>query len=94
MQTYIMLGRLTSQAKTNPAESMRSRDRLLEEFGKKGVKVQIYHTMGPFDVVNIVEAPSEEVMMKFLMAIGAQGNIDSVTLRAFSQTEGDRFRTP
>ena len=93
MQTYIMLGRLTSQAKTSPAESMHARDELFHEFEKKGVKVKVYHTMGPFDVVNIVDAPSEDVMMRFLMAVGAQGNLDSVTLRAFTQEEGDRFRT-
>jgi uncharacterized protein with GYD domain len=92
MPTYIMLGRLTAQAKKNPAASIKARDDLFREFGKQGVKVTAYMTLGPYDVVNVVEAPSEEVMMKFLVTAGAHGNLDSVTLRAFTQSESDRIR--
>jgi uncharacterized protein with GYD domain len=87
MQTYIMLCRLTAQAKQNAAASLKARDQLFEEFAKKGVKVTAYTTLGPYDVVNVVEAPSEEVMMQFLMGAGRTGNIESVTLRAFSEKE-------
>lgn len=94
MPTYIVLGHLTAQSKRNPAESLKARDQLFAEFQKKGLKITAYSTMGPYDVVNIVESPSEELMLKFLMGAGASGNIETVTMRAFGQQESDRIRAP
>lgn len=93
MPTYIVLGHLTAQSKRNPAESLKARDLLFAEYQTKGMKMTVYSTIGPYDVVNIVEAPSEEVMMKFLMAAGASGNIETTTLRAFTQQESDKMRS-
>ena len=92
MPTYIALGKLTSHAKQNPAAAMKARDQLFAEFQKKGLKVTPYMTLGPYDVVLVVDAPSEEVMMQFLFASGAGGNLDTVTLRAFTPQETDRLR--
>jgi uncharacterized protein with GYD domain len=94
MPHYVVLGRLTPQAKRNPVESMKARDQLFEEFRKKGLKITAYLTLGPYDVVNVVEAPSEELMMKFLLSAGQQGNIETTTLPAFTQEDSDRFRRP
>ena len=93
MPTYISLGKLTSQAKQDSAAALRHRDQVLAEFQKKGVKVTGYMTLGPYDVVLIVDAPSEELMMQFLMASGTGGNIDTITMRAFSTQETDRWRS-
>jgi uncharacterized protein with GYD domain len=92
MPTYIMLGRLTTQAKRNQAEALKARDQLWSEYQKKGVKVTPYMTIGPYDVVNIVESPTEELAMQFLMAAGATGNIDTTTLRAFTAQEMEKIR--
>lgn len=92
MPTFIALGRLTSQAKQNPAASVRHRDQVHAEFQKKGLKLTSYMTLGPYDVVLIVDAPSEELMMQFLMAVGSGGNLDTTTMRAFTSQESDRLR--
>ena len=92
MPTYIALGKLTSQAKQNPAASLKARDHLLAEFQKRGLKVTSYVTLGQYDVVLVADAPSEELMLQFLFAIGAAGNLDTVTLRAFTPQESDRLR--
>jgi uncharacterized protein with GYD domain len=94
MPTYVMLGRLTAQAKRNQAESLKTRDQIWAEFQKKGVKITPYVTIGPYDVVNIVESPSEELALQFLMAAGASGNIDTTTLRAFTAQEMAKIRAP
>jgi uncharacterized protein with GYD domain len=91
MQTYIALCHLTAQAKRNRAESLRARDKTWGEFQKKGVKITAYETLGPYDVVMIIESPSEELAFKFLGAAGASGNIETTTLRAFSDEEMKRF---
>lgn len=92
MPTYIALGRLTAQAKRNPEAALRSRDRILAEFQKKGFKITSYMTLGSYDAVLIIDAPSEELLVQFLMAAGATGDIDTTTLRAFAPSETDRFR--
>jgi uncharacterized protein with GYD domain len=94
MPTYIVLGHLTEQAKRNQREALKTRDQIWSEFQKQGVKITPYVTLGPYDLVNIVESPSEELAMKFLMAAGASGNIQTTTLRAFSQQEMDKIRGP
>lgn len=92
MPTYIALGKLTSQGKQNPSGAMRARDQVFAEFQKKGVKVTSYVTLGPYDVVLIVDAPTEETLMQFLFASGAGGNLDTITMRAFTPQETERLR--
>ena len=91
MQTYIVLCHLTPQAKRNRAESLRSRGQTWSEFQKKGLKITSYDTLGPYDVVVILESPSEEIALKFLAAAGASGNIETTTLRAFSAEELEKI---
>ena len=43
--------------------------------------------MGRFDAVLIEEAPNEEAVARLLLAIGAQGNVRTETLRAFTEEE-------
>jgi uncharacterized protein with GYD domain len=92
MPTFVVLGRLTSQAKRNAAEAFKARDQVFGEFQKKGLKITDYMTLGPYDVVLIVESPSEELMMRFLMASGASGNLDTTTMRAFTPQDSEKIR--
>ena len=94
MQTYIVLCHLTAQAKRNRAESLKSRAKTWGEFQKKGLKISAYDTLGPYACVMIVESPSEELALKFLAAAGASGNIETTTLRAFSDVEMRKFQSP
>jgi uncharacterized protein with GYD domain len=95
MASYVVLGRLTTLGKQRGAEAMKARDQVYAEFQKKGFKIADYMTLGPYEVVMVVEAPSEEGMMKFLMAVGAGGHLDTTTLRAFTAQETERIvRTP
>jgi uncharacterized protein with GYD domain len=38
-------------------------------------------------MVVILEAPSDEAVARFLLALGASGNVRSTTLKAFSEAE-------
>jgi len=46
-----------------------------------------YWTHGQYDLVAIVDAPSEEAMMTGLFNIAEAGNVISETLRAFTDDE-------
>ena len=88
MPTYITLMNMTEQGikdiKNAPERTARS-VKQLEEMG--GKLIGFYMCMGEYDYVGIAEAPSDEVAMAFLMALGAGGNVRTTTLRAFSEAE-------
>lgn len=92
MPTYVVLYRFTEQgAKTIKDTVKRAREtrRVNEE---RGFKVHgLYWTQGRFDLVAVVEAPSDEAMMGGMMNIVEAGNVHSETLRAFTDTEMERI---
>jgi len=65
------------------------RSQAARELAKKlGVEIkQIYLTSGDSDLLAIMEAPSGDNIAKLAMAIGAQGNIRTRTVRAWSEPE-------
>ncbi len=55
---------------------------------KIGVEIrELYLTSGDTDMVAILEAANGDNVAKFAMAIGAQGNVRSRTVRAWTATE-------
>lgn len=47
----------------------------------------MYWTVGPYDLVGIVEAPDDETATAALLTVAGQGNIRTTTLRAFNASE-------
>ncbi len=58
---------------------------LMQQLG--GSLKEAYWTMGSHDLVAIFEAPDAETITAALLATGAQGNLRTQTLRAFSREE-------
>ena len=52
-----------------------------------GKVLGVYATMGEYDYMTIGEAPNDDVMMAFRMAIGALGNVHMETTRVFTLEE-------
>ena len=57
----------------------------LEDIAQQGIKVSIYWTLGRYDVVAVIEAPTEKDAMKVLL--GFQGMIKSETMVAVPREE-------
>jgi len=55
--------------------------------GLGGKLVAMYWTVGPYDLVAVVEAPDDETAAAALMQLSALGNIRSTTMRAFGRDE-------
>jgi uncharacterized protein with GYD domain len=73
-----------SSAKNAPARI----DAAKEAYKKAGGELKaIYLTMGQYDLVVIAEMPNDETVARMALALGAQGNIRSETMRAFTETE-------
>ena len=88
MPIYIMLSNLTAQGvqtlKSNP-ERLREVNRDVEELGAR--VLHQWATLGPFDFVNIVEAPDTATVAKVSVALGARGSAKLQTLPAMSIDE-------
>ncbi|MCS6964366.1 GYD domain-containing protein [Thermoflexus sp.] len=83
MAIYIMLSTLTGDG----AETIRERpERILEvnrEVEAMGVKVLAqYAVLGPYDFVNIVEAPDNETVARVSVELASRGSVKIMTLPA------------
>ena len=88
MPSYIALLKYTAQGIANIKESPTRLDAGRKEFKKSGVKIKdTYLTMGSYDLVCIVEAPDDESYAKAILSLGAQGNVQTETLKAFTESE-------
>ena len=88
MPTYITLLSWTDQGIRAYKETAERADAFGSALQKLGAKlVNIYWTVGLYDLVGIVEAPDEETATAALLYLGGLGNVRSTTLRAFDRDE-------
>lgn len=88
MATYVVLGNFTDQGVRNVKDTTKRADALRQAAKKFGATVkEVYWTLGSFDSVTIVDAPDEASVTALWLSVGAQGNIRTQTLRAFSADE-------
>ncbi|MBI4823860.1 MAG: GYD domain-containing protein [Nitrospirae bacterium] len=88
MGIYVILSTLTDEGrktiKQNPS-------RILEvnkELEKMGVKVkEQFAVLGPYDFVNIVEAPDNDTVMRMSVELGSRGSVHLLSLAALPITE-------
>jgi uncharacterized protein with GYD domain len=84
MSTYIVLISYTEQGVRNVKDSPNRLDAAKKMISDHGGKmVATYLTMGGYDMVSIVEAPSDEMVAKIILTIGSAGNVRTTTLKAF-----------
>jgi uncharacterized protein with GYD domain len=89
---YISLMRWTTQGRTGlPAWRDRVEDgeRVIEEAGGKLVGVWV--TLGRYDVVEVFEAPNDEVALEIVTKLGQRGAEETETLRAFTREEAEQI---
>ena len=83
MATYVLLSTLTDEGrktvKKNP-ERIQEVNRELEAMGVR-VKAQ-YAVLGPYDFVNVVEAPDNETIARVSVELGSRGTVQILTMPA------------
>lgn len=88
MPSYIALLKYTAQGIANVKDSPSRLDAGRKAFKKSGVKIKdTFLTMGRYDLVCIVDAPDDESFAKAMLTLGSQGNVQTETLKAFSESE-------
>ncbi|MEX0800767.1 MAG: GYD domain-containing protein [Dehalococcoidia bacterium] len=91
MPTYVVLYKFTDQGLKSIKDTVRRAKEVRAENEKRGFKVVgTYWTQGQYDIVSIVEAPSEDAMLAGLFNIAATGNVHSQTLRAHTESEMEK----
>jgi uncharacterized protein with GYD domain len=92
MPTYVVLYKYTSEGAKNIRESIKRAGRIRQDNARAGFKVRdVFWTQGAFDMVAVVDAPSEEAMMGAMLNVVSAGNVTSTMLRAFDATEMSRI---
>ena len=90
MPHYISLMRWTSQGMAGlPAwrERVEEGERVIQASG--GSLIGVYVTLGRYDVVEIFEAPDDEVAAEILMKLQRHGAEHTETLRGFTREEAE-----
>ena len=92
MPRYVVLYRFTEQGAKNAKGTVERARQARAENERRGFKTQaLFWTQGPYDLVAVVEAPSEEAMMGAMINIVGAGNVTSTTMRAFDENEMERI---
>ena len=52
-----------------------------------GRMTDVYLTMGQYDLVAVIEAPSDETCVSIALALSSLGNMRSTTLKAFGEED-------
>ena len=83
------MSKLTSEGrktiKQNP-DRIKEVNKEIEAFGAK--VLQQYSVLGPYDFINIVEAPNNEAVTKVSIELGSRGTIEIMSMPA---TQIDNF---
>jgi len=90
MPNYISLGNWTEQGIKNVKESPKRADAVTALANRLGAKMQIFYTMGRYDIVAVTEAPNDDVAMQLLLEIGKLGNVKTQTLKAWTTSEATK----
>jgi uncharacterized protein with GYD domain len=82
---YILLSSLTDEGR----KTVKSKPDRIKEVNKEieGMGARVlgqYAVLGLYDFINIVEAPSNETMVKISVALGSRGTIQIMTLPAMT----------
>jgi len=83
MPIYVMLATLTDEGRktirSNP-DRIREVNREVEAMGVKILSQ--YSLLGPYDFVNILDAPDNETIAKVAVELGSRGTLQTMTMAA------------
>ncbi len=88
MAYYVILSKLTDEGRKTIKEKPGRMFEVNKELEAMGVKVkEQFAVLGPYDFVNIVEAPDNETVMRMSLELGARGSVEMLTLPAVTAEE-------
>ena len=81
MAIYVMLTTLTDEGRKTIKENPERIKAVNKEVEAMGAKILgQYALLGPYDFVNILDAPSNEVITRVAIELGARGTLGTLTM--------------
>jgi uncharacterized protein with GYD domain len=92
MASFVLLINWTDQGARTATDTL-DREKTFRDMieGLGGNLKHAYWTIGPYDIVAVVEAPDDETMTAVALKAAGWGNIRTTTLRAFNRDEMARI---
>jgi len=88
LATYILLSTLTDEGRKTVKDNPSRIQEVNKEIESMGAKVVgQWAVLGPYDFVNVVEAPNNETVARISLELGARGTIQIMTLPAIPVEE-------
>ncbi len=85
MSTYLMLTSLTDEGRKTIKDNPDRIKEINKEIELMGIKVLAqYALLGPYDFVNIIEAPSDETAARLAINLSSRGTMQTLTLTAMA----------
>lgn len=92
MATYVVLYRFTPEGAKDIRGSIKRAAQTRQANARVGFQIKdVFWLQGDYDMIAIVDAPSEEAMMGAMLNVVGAGNVTSTTMRAFDSTEMSRI---
>jgi len=89
MSTYVSLINWTDEGAKSASGTVDRAEAAQQLVAGMGGSLQIYWTMGEYDMIAISEFPDDETAVAFLAKLSSLGNVRTQTMRAFN---GDEVR--
>ena len=88
MALYVMLTNLTDEGRKTLKQNPNRLKEVNKEVEAMGAKVLAqYSVLGPYDFVNILEAPDNAAISKVAMELGSRGTLQTLTMAAMDLDE-------
>lgn len=85
MAIYVMLTSLTDEGRKTVKEKPERIKEVNKEVEAMGAKILAqYALLGPYDFVNILDAPSNEAISRVAMELGSRGTLQTLTMAAMT----------
>jgi len=85
MANYVLLMSLTEEGARSIKDAPARIAAGMKGWEAMGGKTLSFHvTMGPYDYVAVVEAPSDEVAAAYALTLASQGNVTTLSMKAFT----------
>jgi uncharacterized protein with GYD domain len=88
MATYILFVTFTEQGLRDIKNSLPRTQAYKQSLQYTGVNLlQVYHMMGPYDLITLVEAPDETALVKASLKVISAGNVRIQFYRIYNDEE-------
>ena len=88
MAIYVMLTTLTDEGRKTIKQNPQRVKEVNKEVEAIGVKILAqYAVLGPYDFVNILEAPDNKTIAKVAIELGSRGTLQTMTMAALTIDE-------